>query len=181
MFPSSNSLSTRDNLHYSQSQLISWCITNNCKRCKMQRGARRCLSPGAGKVAESRGATQQQQVIISNFDGSKEKEIFREMCALTSNISRHWRDVLFFWGKTYWWIPPPGKSVVNNRRKTKLGTRLLYIDFPAIESRNAEKLSISRGPQHASPNRRIASRQLYHRWIRQASKMYLSRQCDWLV
>jgi len=50
----------------------------------MQGGAwRRCHSPGA----ESRGATQQQQVIISHFAVSKEDEIFHEKCAPAGEMS----------------------------------------------------------------------------------------------
>lgn len=61
-FPSSNSSSsTRDNFHYSQSPLISWCINNNCKRRDATRRA------GADKVAVTRrGGTLTQTAAASH-------------------------------------------------------------------------------------------------------------------
>lgn len=155
MFPSSNSSSsTRDNFHYSQSPLISWCINNNCKRRDATRRA------GADKVAVTRGGTLTQTAAAShhlplcrqqrNFSGKRTR-------SPASRKTRENGKVCNFEGITN--KNPSLTTEENTRTSQSLGTRFV-IDFPAIESRNAEKLSISQRLQHASPNWRFASRQI---------------------
>lgn len=152
MFPSSNSSSTRDNLHYSQSPLISRCITNNCKRCDAERRAA-ALPLSGGRVTRSNTAAASHHYLLLCWQ-QREWDFPGKVCnrrRITLPLTR----CTFFGGKPWDGISLQKKSLVNNRLRTKLGIRLLLI----FQKSSHGMLKNWASPQHAIPNR-LASRQL---------------------
>jgi hypothetical protein len=157
MFPSSNSSSTRDNLHYLQSPLISRCITNNCKRCDAARRAA-ALPLSGGRVTRGNTAAASHHLPLCwqhrewDFPGK-----VRNRRRITLPLTR-----CAFFGEKPW----DGISLQENPLLTIGGEQnLAYACYWFSRNRVTEcwKIEHLRNMQSQTDSHHAS----YHRWIRQ--------------